>query len=170
MILYHGSNLEIENISLDKCRPYKDFGKGFYLTSLYQQAWKMAVRVSKIYGGKPCVSVFEVPDNVFENTELNCLQFGNKVSKEWAVFVNNNRNRAFNNFQSLECNLDCKYDIVVGPIADDDLALLFRQFANEFINLDMLVEGMRYKELTNQYSFHTDKAINFLSKVGVEYE
>ena len=31
MILYHGSNVDIQNISLSACRPYKDFGKGFYL-------------------------------------------------------------------------------------------------------------------------------------------
>lgn len=29
MILYHGSNMAIDTIDLDKCRPYKDFGKGF---------------------------------------------------------------------------------------------------------------------------------------------
>ena len=34
MILYHGSNLEIDVIDLNKCRPNKDFGKGFYLTDI----------------------------------------------------------------------------------------------------------------------------------------
>ena len=29
MTLYHGSNLEIDVIDLNKCRPNKDFGKGF---------------------------------------------------------------------------------------------------------------------------------------------
>ncbi len=33
MILYHGSNLDIASINLNMCRPYKDFGKGFYLSS-----------------------------------------------------------------------------------------------------------------------------------------
>ena len=32
MILYHGSNITIERIDLDKSRPNKDFGKGFYLS------------------------------------------------------------------------------------------------------------------------------------------
>jgi hypothetical protein len=32
MILYHGSNIGIERIELDKCRPFKDFGRGFYTT------------------------------------------------------------------------------------------------------------------------------------------
>lgn len=29
MRLYHGSNMMIENIDLSKCKPYKDFGRGF---------------------------------------------------------------------------------------------------------------------------------------------
>ncbi|MGN1144096.1 MAG: DUF3990 domain-containing protein, partial [Anaerovoracaceae bacterium] len=33
MILYHGTNLDITSISLNMCRPYKDFGKGFYVTA-----------------------------------------------------------------------------------------------------------------------------------------
>ena len=32
MILYHGSNTDIVRIELPKCRPNKDFGKGFYLS------------------------------------------------------------------------------------------------------------------------------------------
>ena len=38
MILYHGSNIKISEINLDKCRPNKDFGRGFYLTSIKEQA------------------------------------------------------------------------------------------------------------------------------------
>ncbi len=50
MILYHGSNLKINKIDLSKCRPYKDFGKGFYCTTIKKQAEFMATRVVKIYG------------------------------------------------------------------------------------------------------------------------
>lgn len=34
MILYHGSNVVIDEIDLLQCKPYKDFGKGFYLTDI----------------------------------------------------------------------------------------------------------------------------------------
>ncbi len=30
--LYHGSNVEIEQIDLSKSRPFKDFGRAFYLS------------------------------------------------------------------------------------------------------------------------------------------
>lgn len=28
MILFHGSNVKVSAIELDKCRPFKDFGRG----------------------------------------------------------------------------------------------------------------------------------------------
>lgn len=38
MILYHGSNTAIDGIDLNRCRPYKDFGREFYLTDIREQA------------------------------------------------------------------------------------------------------------------------------------
>ena len=40
MRLYYGSNIVIDNINLAMCRPYKDFGWGFYLTDIEEQAKK----------------------------------------------------------------------------------------------------------------------------------
>ena len=57
MRLYHGSNIDICDINLAMCRPYKDFGRGFYLTDIQQQAEKMEERVSRIYGGVPVQAV-----------------------------------------------------------------------------------------------------------------
>lgn len=50
MILYHGSNTKINEIDLSKCKPYKDFGKGFYCTTIKKQAQFMAERVVKRRG------------------------------------------------------------------------------------------------------------------------
>ena len=38
MLLYHGSYCEVKTPDLAKCANYKDFGKGFYLTSSKKQA------------------------------------------------------------------------------------------------------------------------------------
>lgn len=170
MILYHGSNTDIKSISLAMCRPYKDFGRGFYLTELNEQALKMAKRVSKIYGGEPIVNTYEIKDGFFNGTELNIRKFDDQPTEDWARFVMNNRSRSFTNYSSKECNLDNKYDIVVGPVADDDMAMLFRQYQNEIITLDNLISGMTFRKTTNQYSFHTERAIALLRKVGVQHD
>lgn len=167
MLLYHGSNTDIKVIDLALCRPYKDFGRGFYLTVIKDQAEKMAVRVARIYGGSPVLNVYEIDDYFVNSKDLNIKNFGIHTSKEWAEFVMNNRNRKFDDFTNLKSNLDNKYDVVIGPIANDDMAVLFRQYENGVISFENMVSGMIYKETTNQYSFHTEKAIALLKKVGV---
>lgn len=171
MKLYHGSNIVIDSINLAMCRPYKDFGKGFYLTDIEEQAEKMAIRVSRIYGGSPIVNVFEIQDNFKEIPNINIKDFGLQTTEEWAKFVMNNRDRAFSDIESVLCNKDNKYDIVIGPVADDNMALLFRQYENEVIDFETLLKGMIYKKTSSQYSFHTEKSIKLLSrKVGKPYE
>ena len=36
--LYHGSYVAVEKPELERCYPYKDFGRGFYLTTSQEQA------------------------------------------------------------------------------------------------------------------------------------
>ena len=168
MRLYHGSNTDIKEINLAMCRPYKDFGRGFYLTVMKDQAEKMASRVARIYGGSPVLNIYEIDDSFMESKDLNIKDFGTETSEEWARFVRNNRSKNFHDYSDKECNFDCKYDIVIGPIADDAMALLFRQYENGTISFENMLSGMIYKKTTNQYSFHTEKAINLLKKVGVE--
>ena len=167
MLLYHGSNTDIKSISLAMCRPYKDFGRGFYLTELKNQAMKMAKRVAKIYGGEPVVNIYEIKDDFISEMGFNIRKF-DQPNEEWARFVMNNRSRSFTDYSSKECNLDNKYDIVVGPVADDDMTMLFRQYQNEIITFENLINGMTFRKTTNQYSFHTERAIALLRKVGVQ--
>ena len=168
MILYHGSNVDIKNISLSACRPYKDFGRGFYLTDIPEQAERMAERVAKIYGGEPVLNIFEIEDSFWDLTNLNIKNFGEETSEEWARFVMNNRNKDFDDYSNPLSNHDSKYDIVVGPVADDNMAMLFRQYEEEIIDFDTLLKGMIYKKTSSQFSFHTPAAVSLLRKVSYE--
>jgi hypothetical protein len=165
MILFHGSNLEIGQIDLNLCKPYKDFGRGFYTTEVEEQARQMAKRAVRLFGGKPCITKFDVDDTEFENCDIRKRRFDSPTN-EWALFVINNRNRNFTDTVSLECNSDNKYGIVIGPVANDDIRLLFDLFENEIITIDVLTKRLEYKELTSQISFHTNDAVNLLKKTG----
>lgn len=163
MILYHGSNMKIEKVDLSKCKPYKDFGQGFYCTTIKKQAEFMADRVVRRQGGTETVNVYELDENIFSDSNLNIKKF-DKPSKEWAKFILNNRDRYFNDSGSKDCNTDNKYDLVIGPVADDDIILLFRNYVNGFIDVDTLIKELTYKELTDQYSFHTENALKYLKE------
>lgn len=165
MKLFHGSNTPINIIDLSLCQPYKDFGRGFYLTTLEEQAVTMAKRTSRIYGNYPCVTSFDFDTNCLKSGLLSVKIF-DLPSEEWAIFVLNNRNRDYSNYMNECCNHDNKYDIVIGPVANDDIAMLFRTFSNGIIDIEVLVKELKYKKLTDQFSFHTTKSMGYLSKIG----
>ncbi len=168
MILFHGTNLDFDKIDLSLCAPFKDFGTGFYTTTLFEQAKAMAVRKSRIFGGDPCVISYEVPDNILELPTVRIKNFP-KTSKDWAVFIINNRNRDFTDISSELCNLNNKYDIVHGPVANDTLTTLIQQYKRGYIDSEILLKEMEYAAPNNQYSFHTQKAVDLLTKVGVQW-
>jgi len=165
MILYHGSNIEIDNINLTKCRPYKDFGRGFYLTSIKEQAELWAKRINRIYSGESWITEFEFQKTVLTTGALRVKIFY-EANLEWAEFVLNNRNRNYVNYSDANSNHDNKYEIVIGPVANDDIALQLRQFISGLVNSDSLINALKYRNLNDQYSFHSENAVKYLIKKG----
>jgi hypothetical protein len=167
MILYHGSNIEIEKINLDKCRPFKDFGRGFYTTTLKDQAWSMADRTVRIFKkGFPFVTEFTIDDELINNTRFNKKYF-TQPDINWARFVMNNRNEYYKDIDNPDCNTDCKYDMVFGPVANDDISALMDVYLSGIISDDALIKELIFRELNNQISFHTERIITCLCKTGV---
>ena len=75
--LYHGSNVEIEKIDLTKSRPFKDFGKAFYLSANEQQAWERAYAAITLWGGNPSVTPFEFDEQLmFDVPKANFMRNG----------------------------------------------------------------------------------------------
>jgi len=165
MIVYHGSNVEIDSIQLEKCNKYKDFGQGFYVTVLEEQAERMAKRTARRLGGAPIVTAFEFDKSRL--TGLNYKEFKH-VDREWAMFIINNRDKDFEDISSELSNHDNKYDVVSGAVANDDIATTFALFRDGIIDSEILTARLEYKELSNQYSFHTVEATKLLKKVGVK--
>ena len=55
--------MEISEIDLAKSRPYKDFGKAFYLSSDKQQALSMARFKALTVGGEEKITTFDFDEN-----------------------------------------------------------------------------------------------------------
>jgi len=56
---------------VNKYRPYKDFGQGFYCTEIKEQAELMTKIVARIYGGTLLVNKFELDENIYNSNKLN---------------------------------------------------------------------------------------------------
>ena len=156
MRLYHGTNVDFDLIDIEKSNPYKDFGKGFYLTDIKEQAERMALRKVKFFGGAPVIQVYDFDETALQMDKLKVMVFS-EPSEEWAVFIHNNRNRA------LDFHHD--YDVVIGPIANDGVAYLLGRYEEGTITLPELVRGLEFKQLNNQYFLGTQKALDLLRRV-----
>ena len=59
MFLYHGSTVEIKEIDLNLSKPNKDFGKGFYLSDNYKQAYEMATYKAGLFGTQKAIQTLQ---------------------------------------------------------------------------------------------------------------
>lgn len=155
MILYHGSNMTIDKIDLQKSKPNKDFGKGFYLSEDETQAMEMANFKSTLLGGEATITKFEFDISAIQNPNLRIKIF-KEYSTEWADFV-------FANREGCEGE---HYDIVYGPIANDKVGLQIRKLKDGSIDKSEFLNRLKYmKGITYQYYFGTEKSIQYLTKI-----
>jgi hypothetical protein len=156
MILYHGTNCNIQKIDLAKCSPSKDFGQGFYLTDLRKQAEYMALRRVRQSGmGSPIVIEYEFDEQLLKDKSLHVRIF-NKPTEAWARFVLNNRQGD---------GFSHDFDIVVGPIADDGVALQLRRYTENLISMRTLIRELTYRKLNSQYCFCSELAVSKLKQI-----
>ncbi|MDO4511145.1 MAG: DUF3990 domain-containing protein [Bacteroidales bacterium] len=159
MILYHGSNTGIEAIDLGRCSRYKDFGRAFYLSADMQQAKEMGefrVRISR--EGETTVTSYEFNEQLLSEESTLKVKIFPHYCLEWAEFVWNNRdeNQDFHH----------PYDIVYGPIANDNVGFQMRRFRVNGGDLHEFLKGLKYsKGETFQYAFCTPEAIKMLKKL-----
>ena len=159
MRLYHGSNVVIDKIDLSKSRPYKDFGRAFYLSADEQQAWERAYAAITMWGGEPCVSTFDFDELLMtHSSELNVLCF-DAYTEDWADFIFANRDRKKPPFKH-------DYDIVYGPIANDKVGEQVALFKGGYITKERFLQKLKHmRGITFQYAFCTEAAIEKLKKV-----
>lgn len=157
MILYHGTNVDFDLIDLTKSHRFKDFGQGFYLTTIKKQAIELSVKKTLRDGGTPIVQEYEFDELHLNDDGLNILIFESPTT-EWAEFIYKNRNRN-------EPFFTHNYDIVIGPIADDGVAYLLNRYEEGSFSLEDLARELKYKNLNDQYYFGTNKAISLLKRI-----
>ena len=157
MKLYHGTNIDFDHIDIDKSKPNKDFGRGFYLSADYEQAKNMAdIKVEQMETGMPLVQEYSI--NEIEMKSLKCMTFDD-YTEEWAKFILLNRN----NPSSVPAH---DYDIVIGPIADDRVGVQLWKYESQLIDLPTLIKRLKYmKGITFQYFFGTERAIKLLKRI-----
>ncbi|WP_296012990.1 DUF3990 domain-containing protein [uncultured Adlercreutzia sp.] len=152
MILYHGSNVAVEQPRILVSNRSVDFGAGFYTTSSYQQAERWAtLQAERRKEGLPVVSVYELSDDAL--TRLSILQFAD-ADGDWLDFVVANRKQIYTG---------PLYDLVIGPVANDRTMRVVNDYMNDVIDKSTALVLLEPQRLTDQYCFRTTKALGHLT-------
>ena len=154
MKVYHGSDTQIDEIDLNKCKSGRDFGQGFYVTKLPEQAKTMAERVARWNKKKPVVTEFEFDEFALIDNELKILHFDD-YNDEWLDFVVLNRKNA-----SKQQAHD--YDIVEGPVANDKISIQVDDYINGIISREQFMNDLMYQP-SHQICFCTVQSLQALS-------
>ncbi len=144
MILYHSSNVIVEQPDIQHSRQYLDFGRGFYLTSIHDQAIRYAQRFKR--RGQPAwLNKYELSDIA---DRWNVKHFP-VYDKEWLDFVSLCR----------EGEDVSDYDMIVGGIANDRVILtLDRYFAHE-ISQEEALGLLRFEKPNIQYCIRSGQML-----------
>ena len=157
MKVYHGSYTKIDEIDLTKGELNRDFGRGFYVTNLYEQAEFWAKRKGKKHKNSGTITEFTFLESAFVSDYLKTLQFGD-YSEEWLDFVVKNRQN------DTDKNLH-DYDIVEGPVANDDIATRIIFYLEGGITKIEFLEELKFKHsISHQIAFCTQKSLQMIKK------
>lgn len=155
MKLHHGTNIDFGEIQLSKCLPYKDFGRGFYLTPSKRRARLRALdKIAKEHYGVPIIISYDFDEAELDNMKV--LRF-DTCTEQWLDFILKNRNR--------KTYKPHDYDVVIGPVADDGVINSISLFESKVINRSELLKRIEGKKGYIQYSFCTQKAVDKLQRI-----
>ena len=154
MKLYHGSNVEVKQLAIKT----SDFGPAFYTTSSLSQAQEWAkTKKMRRKKGEPTVSCYDF-DEKLAKEHLNTKHFF-FPDEDWLTFIVANRRAIYKGK---------KYDLVIGPVADDRTIIVIDNYMKGLLNPKMALEALEPQKLTDQYAFLTKKSISYLKYEGVE--
>ena len=157
MIVYHGSDVEVQNPKIVMSEKGRDFGFAFYVTTIKEQAERMAKRKQKQNKSeKAIVSVFEWDEN---RTDYLFKRFDNP-DLEWLEMI-------------IKCRTDIKYnhgfDIVEGKIADDSVGETILFVMDGIIKKEDALERLKFQKINSQIAFCSEKSL-FSLKYKESYE
>ena len=157
MKVYHGGYMEVSVVDLSQCEFGKDFGRAFYVTRIREQAEFWAKRKGRIHKCDGFVTEYNFYENAFENYNLKVKRFDG-YNEGWLDFVVENRrpDAPMHN-----------YDIIEGPVANDDIAQRIFSFLAGDISKNDFLEELKFKNNpSHQIAFCTLASLRMLEWVN----
>ncbi|OPJ57348.1 DUF3990 domain-containing protein [Clostridium oryzae] len=138
MIVYHGSYCIVDKPYITFSRDALDFGKGFYITVIKEQAINW-IQKFKRRGKAGYLNVYNL--NIDEVRNHYKVKEFLHYNEEWLDFI-------------LECregsNIYLEYDIIIGGIADDRVYNTIELYRDNLIKKDEALNRLQYYKPNQQ--------------------
>ena len=149
MIVYHGSAERVDHPDVSHSYRALDFGKGFYVTTVYKQALRWARRKADLIGSADAIlNVYEM-DERFDGLAVKTFA----DSAEWIDFVCSCRDEGAEYL---------KYDLIIGRVADDKVFRVVDMYRSGVWDRERAIKEIRTYENYDQIAFITQKAVDRL--------
>jgi hypothetical protein len=156
MKVYHGSYAEIDTIDFSFSHKRRDFGRGFYVTKLLSQAKYWAIRKGEDNDTEGVVTEFEFDEDFFDDEDFNVIRFSGYTDK-WLDFIVLNRSNRKNKPAH-------DYDLVEGPVADDDIATRIYDYLEGKVSKSQFLKELTHKSPSHQICFCTLQSLQAIKK------
>lgn len=145
MKLYHSSDVIVTKPDVIHSREYLDFGKGFYLTSIHDQAVKYAQRFLRRQR-QAWLNTYEF---TFDPSKWKIREF-DSYDKDWLDFVASCR----------AGNDETEFDIVIGGIANDKVIQTLDRFYVGELSEEQTLGLLRYEKPNIQYCIRSQRMLD----------
>lgn len=152
MMLYHGGTDEVPNPDLAHSRKAVDFGPGFYVTPVFEQALRWCEKRKRRFG-HAAISRYSFEEEAVAG--LKVLRF-DSYSEAWLDFI-------------VACRAEqdaSDWDIVCGGVANDKVFDTLEAFFDGFATKDQTINKLKMESPNLQYCFRTSAALKTLSFIG----
>lgn len=146
MIVYHGSCEPVIHPDICHSRKAVDFGPGFYVTPIYEQARQWAEKF-RFRNMDSYVSHYLLDEKCFSDSKV--LKF-DTYSDEWLMFVMNCR-------QEKDIG---DYDIILGGVADDKVFNTLELYFDGLIDKTEALRRLKYEKPNLQICLRTQKILD----------
>jgi hypothetical protein len=167
-IVYHGSTTLFDTIDVNKGKPYKDFGRGFYVSENPGHAKNLAIRNKMIESERYNRNVNAYLYTFEFDLKSTMNEFNLKEFKDadliWMEFILANRKvreRSHN------------YDVVLGPTANDNTSIVLKAYFGGLYGdvgstkaIETALEMIEADKLPPQIYFANNSATKFLTRKG----
>lgn len=152
LTLYHGTDCLFYTVDLRKSIGKRDFGTGFYTTTVAAQAESWA-RNKKIRNHSEAAHVYVFEAEITD--DLSVYKYDG-LTEEWLEMVRANRK-----YGGIQHN----YDIMIGPVANDDTMVTVNRYVAGIYTAEEAIERLRFSRANDQISFHTERSLKCLKLV-----